>query len=146
MRSKVCLDGNARHAIAQRSAQANKRTTKWRPVLSSSWLLRLLRLNIVKTTMCQECSDDGQDSKRQNCELVCEDGGERHWREKTAMDGIGPVVETLAQNWTSLDRKGHHERVDGHQRTYAHLGWLCCQDGPQRNLCEGLEMPRSSMV
>ena len=26
------------------------------------------------------------------------------------------------------------------------LGWSCCQEGPQRNLCEGLEMQRSSMV
>ena len=46
--SMVCLDGNARHAIAHRSAQANKCMTKWRPVLSSSWLLRLSMLNIVK--------------------------------------------------------------------------------------------------
>ena len=27
--SKVCLDGNARHAIAHRSAQANKCVAKW---------------------------------------------------------------------------------------------------------------------
>ena len=32
--SKVCLDGNARYAIARRSAQANKFLAKWRPVLS----------------------------------------------------------------------------------------------------------------
>ena len=150
--SKVWLDGNARHAIAHRSAQANKCMTKWRPVLSSSWLPRLLRLNIVKNynvaglSLEFECLDDGQDSERQNCELECEDGGERYWREKAAMDGIGRVVETQAQNWTSLDRKGQYERVDGHQRTHAQLGWSCCQDGPQRNLCGGLEMPRSSMV
>ena len=52
-----------------------------------------------------ECLDDGQDSKRQDCKLECEGGGERHRREKAAMDGTGPVVETLAQNWTSLDRE-----------------------------------------
>ena len=51
--SKVCLDGNARHAIAHRSAQADKCLAKWRPVLKSSWLPRLLRLNIVKTTIWQ---------------------------------------------------------------------------------------------
>ena len=51
--SKVCLDGNARHAIAHRSAQANKCLAKWRHVLNSSWLPRLMRLNIVKTTMWQ---------------------------------------------------------------------------------------------
>ena len=51
--SKVCLDGNARHAIAHRSAQANKCLAKWRPVLKSSWLPRLMRLNIVKSTMWQ---------------------------------------------------------------------------------------------
>ena len=101
--SKVCLDGNARHAIAHRSAKANKCMTKWRPVLSSSWLPRLLRLNIVKnynvagSSLEFECLDDGQDSKRKNCKLECEGGGERHRRKKAAMDGTGPVVETLAQ-------------------------------------------------
>ena len=49
--SKVCLDGNARHAIAHRTAQANKCRAKWKLVLNSTWLPRLLRLNIVKTTM-----------------------------------------------------------------------------------------------
>ena len=133
--SKVCLDGNARHAIAHRSAQANKCVAKWRPVLKSSWLPRFLRLNIVKNynvvglSLEFECLDDGQGPKRQNCELECEDGGERHRREKATMDGIEPVVETMAQNWPSLDRKGQYERVDGHQRTHAQLGCSCCQDG-----------------
>ena len=93
-----------------------------------------------------ECLDDGQGPKTQNCELECEGGGERHRREDAAMDGIEPVVQTLAQNWSSMDRKGQYERVDCHQTTHAQLGWSCCQDGPQRNLCEGLEMPRSSEV
>ena len=53
VRSRVCLDGNARHAIAHRTAQANKCRAKWKLVLSSPWLPRLLRLNIVKTTMWQ---------------------------------------------------------------------------------------------
>ena len=51
--SKVCLDGNARHAIAHTTAQANKCRAKWKLVLNSPWLPRLLRLNIVKTTMWQ---------------------------------------------------------------------------------------------
>ena len=51
--SMVCLDGNARHAIAHRTAQANKCRAKWKSVLSSPWFPRLLRLNIVKTTMWQ---------------------------------------------------------------------------------------------
>ena len=53
---------------------------------------------------------------------------------------------TLARNWTSLDREGQHEHSDCHRRTCAQLGWSCGQDGPQRNLCEGLEMPRPPMV
>ena len=67
-----------------------------------------------------ECLDAGQGPKRQNCELECEGGGERHRREKAAMDGIEPVVETGAQNWPSMDRNGQFERVDCHQRTHAH--------------------------
>ena len=51
--SMVCLDGNARHAIAHRTAQANKCRAKWKLVLNSPWLPRLLRLNILKTTMWQ---------------------------------------------------------------------------------------------
>ena len=111
------MDGNARHAIAHRSAQANKCLAKWRPVLKSSWLHRLLRLNVVQTTMWQafprsfECLDDGQGPKRQNCKLRCGDGGERHRREEGAVDGAGTVVETLAQNWSSVDRERQHERV-----------------------------------
>ena len=109
--SKVCLDGNARHAIAHRSAQANKCMAKWRPVPSSSWLPRLSRLNIVKTAMWQAflwSSSVWTTVKAQRDKIAnwsCEDSGELHRREKAAMDGIGPVVETLAQNLTSLDRK-----------------------------------------
>ena len=51
--SMLCLDGNARHAIAHRTAEANKCRAKWKLVLNSPWLPRLLRLNIVKTTMWQ---------------------------------------------------------------------------------------------
>ena len=150
--SKVCLDGNARHAIAHRSAQANKCMAKWRLVLSSSWLTRLLRLNIVKNynvagpSLKFECLDDGQDPKIQNCELECEDGGERHRREEAALDGIRTSGGDYGTELAIDGSKRQYERVDCHQRTYAQLGWSCCQDGPQRNLCEGLEMPRSSMV
>ena len=107
--SMVCLDGNARHAIAHGSAQANKCVAKWRPVLSSSWLPRLLRLNIVKNynvaglSLEFECLDDGQGTKRQNCRLERENGGECCWSEEAARDGIEPVVETLAQDWSSYD-------------------------------------------
>ena len=51
--SMVCLDGNARHAIAHRTAQANKCRAKWKLVLNSPWLPRLLRLNIKKTATWQ---------------------------------------------------------------------------------------------
>ena len=83
--STVCLDGNARHAIANRSAQAKKCLSKWRPVLISSRLPRKLRVNIVKTTMLQALAlefdrvDDGQGTKRQHYDLECENGGEREW-------------------------------------------------------------------
>ena len=134
--SKVCFDRNARHATAHRSAQANTCMTKWRPVLKSSWLPRMPRLNIVQTgfPLEFECLDDGQGPKRQNCKLECEGGGERHRRDKAPVDGNEPVVETVAQDWSPLDREMQHERVDCHQRTYAQLGWSCCQNGLQRNL------------
>ena len=48
MGSKVCLDGNARHAIARRTAQANKCLEKWRPVLKSSWLPKSVALEHCK--------------------------------------------------------------------------------------------------
>ena len=46
-----------------------------------------------------ECLDDGQDTKRQNRELECE----RCWSEKAARNGAGTVMETLAQDWSSMD-------------------------------------------
>ena len=39
-----------------------------------------------------------------------------------------------------------YECAGGHQRSYAQLGWPCGKDGLQRNLCEGSEMSRPSMV
>ena len=92
-----------------------------------------------------ECLDDGQGTKRQNCELERENGGEFCWSEEAARDGTGSVVETLAQDWSSMDRERQHECAGCHQRTNAQLGRPCGQDGLQRNLREGLEMPRPSM-
>ena len=51
--SKVCLGGSARYVIADRTAQANNCLAKWRPVLRPSWLPRMLRLSVVKTTTWQ---------------------------------------------------------------------------------------------
>ena len=113
--SKVCLDRNARYAIAHRSAQANWCLASWRPVLSSSWLPRRLRLNTVEPTMWQAFSlelarvDDGKGTKRQNCELEYENGGKRGWREEATMNGNGPMVGTLAQDRSPLDREVQHE-------------------------------------
>ena len=56
-----------------------------------------------------ECLDDGQGTERQNCELECENGGECCWSEKAARDGIRPVVETLAQDWSSMDREMQYD-------------------------------------
>ena len=64
----------------------------------------------------------------------------------SARNGAGTVVETLAQDWSSLDREMQYECAGVHQRTYAQLGRPCGQDGLQRNLREGLEMSRPSMV
>ena len=81
--SKVCLDGRVRNAIAHRSAQANKRLANWRPVSSSSWLPRKLRLSIVNSSMWQaflwslKRVNEGERPKRQIFELECENGGER---------------------------------------------------------------------
>ena len=122
--SMVCFDRNARHAIAHRTAQANKCMAKWRPVLSSSWLPRLLRLNIVKTTMWQAffwSSSVWTTVKAQrdkNCELECEDGGERHgW------------------NWTSGGDSGTELVIDGSKRAKRTCGL------PSENVCSaGLVM------
>ena len=84
--------------------------------------------------------------ERQNCELERKNGGECCWSEKTAWIGAGTVVETLAQDWSSLDREMQYECAGGHERSCPQLGWTCGQDGLQRNLCEGSEMSRPSMV
>ena len=75
-----------------------------------------------------ECLDDGQGTERQNCELERENGGECCWSEKTARNGAGTVVETLAQDWSSMDREMQYECAGGHQRSYAQLGWTCGKD------------------
>ena len=63
--------------------------------------------------------DDGKDTKRQHCELECENGGKRDWDEEaTWMD--------IDQWWRLWHRTGHHwiekckhECSDCHQRTNA---------------------------
>ena len=62
-----------------------------------------------------ECLDDNQDTKKQTLELECERGGKRDWREEATMDGNGPVVETLAQDGSQMDREMQHERRVCHQ-------------------------------
>ena len=66
--------------------------------------------------------DDSESSKRQNIELECENGCKRGCSEEAAVDGHGSVVETLAQDWSPLDREVQHECVDSHQSTCALLG------------------------
>ena len=45
-----------------------------------------------------------------------------------------------------MDPDMQHERGVGHQRTSTEGSGSCDQNGIQRNMCEGLEMPRTSMV
>ena len=90
-----------------------------------------------------ECLDDGQDTERQKLRAGVR---ECCWSEKAARNGAGTVVETMAQDWSPMDREMQYESAGGRQRSYAQLGWTCGKDGLQRNLCEGLEMPRSLMV
>ena len=56
--------------------------------------------DVAGLSMELECLDDGQGTERQNCELERENGGECCWSEKTAWNGDGTVVETLAQDWS----------------------------------------------
>ena len=142
--SKVCLDWNARHANAHRTGQANKCRAKWKLVLDSPWLPRLLRLNIMKTTMWQAflwSSSVWTTVKAQRDKIAS-------WSARMVanvvgvktlpVNGDGTVVETLAQDWTSLDREMQYECAGGHPRSYVQLGWTCGKDGLQRYLCEGL--------
>ena len=61
--------------------------------------------NVARFSLECECLDDDQETKRQNFELGCENGGKRAWREEATMDGNGPVVETLAQDGLQMDRE-----------------------------------------
>ena len=130
--SMVCFDRNARHAIAPRTAQANKCMAKWRPSSEFFMAPKVVAVehckdyNVAGILLEFECLDNGQGPKETKI---------ASWSARmvaNVMDGIGPVVETLAQNWSSMDRKGQKERVDCHQRTCAQLGWSCCQDGPTK--------------
>ena len=91
-----------------------------------------------------ECLDDGQGLKRHYCKLECEDGGERQWCEEAAVGGIGPVVETLAQNRSSVDREGQRERVDGNRE--GKLSWPGHVAGMDHKEICAKALPRSSMV
>ena len=101
--SMVCLDGNARHAIAHRTAQANKCRAKCKLVLNSPWLPKLFRLNIIKTTMWQAflwSSNDGQGT------------GDKiaSWSARMVANVVGvkrPPGMELGQWWRLWHRNGH---------------------------------------
>ena len=111
---KVCLDGNARYAIAQRSAQANVCLAKWeRP--------------FVRSPCSQECPRNGapEHCKKPQCgqvflwglsvwttvnaqrdkhfELECENGGQT-WLERGSHRGWN--WRRRAQDRSPLDREG----------------------------------------
>ena len=144
--SMVCLDGNARHAIAHRTAQANKMPCKMETCVGFLMAPQIVAVEhrgdcgVAGFPLGLGCLDDGQGTERQNCELERENGGECCWSEKTARNGAGTVVETLAQDCSSMDREMQYECAGGHQRSHAQLGWTCGKYGLRRNLCEGSEM------
>ena len=144
--SMVCLDGNARHAIAHRTACKMENCVEFPMAPQIVAVEHRKDYDVAGFPLELECLDDDQGTERQNCELERENGGECYWSEKAARNGAGTVVETLAQDWSSIDREMQCERIGGHQRSYAQLGWTCGQAGLQRNLCEGSEMSRPSMV
>ena len=125
-----------------------KRTSVWR---SGDQFEFFMAPKEVAPEHCENCNvagfslelermDDGKSTKRQNCELECENGGERDWNEEATVDGNGPVVETLALDWLPLDREVQHERSDCYQRASAQLGRSCCQNGQLGDLREDLEL------
>ena len=77
--------------------------------------------------------DDGESSKRQDFDFECENGGRRDWYEARPLDGHGSV-ETLAHNWTPLDREVQHEFSDSHHGPSTLLGWACGLNGLFRDL------------
>ena len=78
--SKVCLDGNARYATAHRSAQANKSLgeveTRFEFFMTPKKAAPEHCKNqyVAGFSLEFERVNDGQGTKRQNCELECENG------------------------------------------------------------------------
>ena len=94
--------------------------------------------NMANVSVELERVDDGESPKRQDFEFECENGGKRDWCESVPVDGNRSVVETLAQNWTPLDREVQREWADRHQRTCALLGRSRSQKGLLGDLRECL--------
>ena len=55
-------------------------------------------------------------------ELECENGGKRNWCEEAIVVGHGPVVDTLAQHWSPLNREMQHECADTSENEHS-LSW-----------------------
>ena len=103
--------------------------------------------NVAGSSLELERVDDCTKAQRdKHYEKECENDSERDRSEESPVDGIGPVVETLALDWSPLDREVQHERSDCYHRASAQLGWSCCQNGLRGNLREGLEMSGISAV
>ena len=83
--SKVCLDGNTRHAITHRTAQANTcfgEMTNCVDVIVApeETALEHHEVDTVTDSFVElERVDDGESLKGQDFEMECENGGKRDW-------------------------------------------------------------------
>ena len=147
--SMVCLDGNARHAIAHRTAQANKCRAYMETCVEFPMAPQIVAAehrkdyDVAGFLLELECLDDVQGTERDKI---------ASWSARMVANVVGvkrPPGMELGQwwgLWSSMDRAMQYECAGGHQRSYAQLGWPCGKDGLQRNLREGSEMSRPSMV
>ena len=154
--SKVCLDGNARHAIAHRTAPANKAlgemANRTAFIMASEETAREHRDvdNVAGFFFGGELgrADDGGSPKRQkHSSWKCEFGGERDWCGAAPVDGTGSAVEDAGTHLGFDGSRGANMNVlTVIQRTSALLGRVCGQNGRLRDLREGLEVSRTSVV
>ena len=105
--SKACLGGKRRRDRAQISSSEQVPSEKETSVeffmaSEKAALEHCEDFNVAGFPLELQRFDHCQSPERHNCELECENGGERDRSEEATLDGNGPVLETVARDGSSM--------------------------------------------
>ena len=125
--------GGSWAAIIHRMAQANKALTKWKPLLTCSWVPKARRIQLLAKSVLLafllldfEHVDADERSFEQNCKLECQNCIPSGSLATSPVAARRPMVETHALNGAQVDLQVQHRFSEDVQGPRASLGRTHC--------------------